>query len=219
MRLRVPGRAYAESYVYNNTTTSTAINVASEYHFVQGIYTGTSNMRGWTFSAGSNGTGNITTASGGSAININDSLHGLISGNIVNVQSANHTGTVVVTYVDDNNFTVPIAYVGDETGYWQQGDRFIAGSGAAGLYHITLNISLTCDGNGKTYKFEVVHGTTHIDEAAVERKIGTGADIGSMSLTGMLNVSDGEEVALQVENLTDTTNLTVKHSNFTIVRI
>ena len=209
---------YAEMYIYDNTIVDTAINVADQYHFIQGLFS-QDHILGWTFTAGSIGAGNITTADGGAAINMADVGHGLISGNIVNIQSANHEGTAIVTYVDDDNFTVPIAFVGNEAGFWQQGDRLVAGSLAAGVYRFNFSTSLLSAGNLKTYKFELTTNTTHIDESASERKIGTGADIGSMGSSGILTAAVGDEIALQVKNTGDTTNLTLVHANVSLNRV
>jgi len=208
---------YAEMYAYESSV-ATTVNVTGQYHSVQGIYTA-GQLNKWAFTAGSSGSGTITTAEAGAAININNALHGLVSDDIINVQSANHTGTKVVTKIDDNNFTVPIAYVGDETGYWQKGDYLEAGVGSAGTYRFSYNMSLTSAGNGKTYKFELCKNTTHIDESAAERKIGTGADIGAMGAGGLLTIAEGDIIFLMSKNIADITNFTLKHSNLTLNRI
>jgi hypothetical protein len=208
---------YAEMYEYEGST-SVTINVANQYHAVFGIF-GQDHLNNFTFTAGIEGSGNITTAASGTAININDAAHGLSTDEIIQVQSANHTGTVVVTKVDVDNFTVPITYVGNEAGYWQRGDRLEAGTGSAGTYRFAYNMSLTSDGNGKTYKFELSKNTTHIDESACERKIGTGADIGAMGANGLISIADGDVITLLVENPNDTTDLTLKHSNVSLNRL
>jgi hypothetical protein len=202
-------------YTYNNAT-ATTINVVNQYHFVQGIFTGGTASK-WTFMAGTEGSGNITTSGGGAAINIADVAHGLTTGQIVNIQSANHSGTVVATKVDDDNFTVPIAYVGDEVGYWQRGDALVARQD--GVYKFAFSTSLTSAANLKIYTFELVHATNHIDESAAERKISTGTDIGSMGSNGIHEVFQGDCIALQVKNLSDTANLTLKHSNVSLIRV
>jgi len=208
---------HAEMYIYDDAT-GTTINVADQYHAIQGLFS-QGEIANFTFSAGDSGSGNITTADGGAAINIADVGHGLVSGDYVQIQSANHTGSVEVTRIDDDNFTVPIAYVGDETGYWQQGDRLVAGTGAAGTYQFGFSTSLLSDGNGKTYKFELCKNTTHIDESACERKIGTGADVGSMGSCGIVTIAEGDEITLIVKNTADATDLTLKHANLNMHRI
>ena len=220
---------YAEMYCYDNTTIPTVINVAKQYHFIQGsagapIFDN-DHLNNWTFAHGSIDSGaSLVTDDATTSINIGDAsnAHGLTSGDIVNVQSANHTGTVAVTVVDANNFTVPITYVGDESCFWQQGDRLIAGVGAAGTYQFGFNTSLLSAGNNKTYKFEIVKTTTHIDESACERKIAVGDDLGSMSSGGILVIADGDIVQLQVMNNTpsaDTTDLTLVHSTIYLHRL
>ncbi len=208
---------YAEMYMYGSST-ATSINVADQYHAIQGLYT-QDHVNNWSMVTGSVGGGNITTAAAGAAINIADVAHGLVTGDIVQVQSANHTGTGIVTRVDDDNFTVPITYSGDEAGNWQEGDYLLAGTGAAGVYRFIFDMSLTSAGNGKTYKFELSKNTTHIDESATETKIGTGADIGALSSAGLLTVVAGDRIFLIVKNTDDTTNFTLKHSNISLNRL
>jgi hypothetical protein len=132
------GDFYGEMYFYESSGTET-IGQTNQYYGINGEF-GTGDLSNFTFNAGSNGSGNITT-SGGTAININDVAHGLVTGDYVAVQSANHTDRVIVTKVDDDNFTVPITYVGDEACTWQQGDYLLAGTGTAGKY--LLNLSIT----------------------------------------------------------------------------
>lgn len=213
----VADRNYAEMYLYGGST-ATVINVADQYHAVQGLFT-EDHVQNFSKVAGSLGGGNITTATAGAAINIADGDHGLEDGDIVTVQSANHTDTVIITKVDNDNFTAPIAYVGDEAGYWQQGDYLLAGVGSAGIYRFTYNMSLTAAGNAKTYKFELSSNVTHIDESASERKIGTGADIGAMGTSGIIEIAAGDRLFLAVKNPDDATNLTLKHANISINRL
>jgi hypothetical protein len=208
---------YAEMYLYESST-ATVINVADQYHCTQGLFT-EDHVQNWSMVAGSLGSGNITTAAAGAAINIADTAHGLATGDIVCVQSSNHSGTKTVTKVDDNNFTVAISYVGDEAGYWQEPDYLLVGSLGGGFYRFTYNMSLTSSGNGKIYKFELSVGETHVDESAAQRYIGTGADIGAMGAAGLIEVEAGDRVFLIVKNTADTTNMTLVHSNVSINRL
>jgi hypothetical protein len=209
---------FAEMYIYENAATDTDINVANQYHAISGLFSGDDNSN-WSFVAGSVGSGTITTAAAGAAINIADVAHGLSTGDYVTVQSVNHSGTKVVTKVDADNFTVAIAYVGDEACFWQEGDYLLAGNNSSGFYRFSFSTSLISAGNLKTYKFEIVHNEDHIDESASERKIGTGADIGSMGSGGIHEITAGDRVFLTVKNIGDTTNLTLVHANISFSRI
>ena len=207
---------YGGFHTYENAI-ATVINVADQYHFIQGLCNITP-ASGWTFAAGSLGGGDITTAAAGAAININDATHGLVSGDIVTVQSANHSGLAVVTYVDDDNFTVPIAYVGDETGYWQQGDRLIAGVGVAGPYFFAYSGTLTSAGTNKNYALELAHNTTMIDYSPSEREVGTPGDLGNMGCPGIIIIADGDIIQLMVKGTDDASNCTVRHCNVSVMR-
>ena len=208
---------FGELHLYDNST-ATVINVTEQYHFIQGLYTAGA-CSGWTYAAGDLGNGNITTAAAGAAINIAEVGHGLVSGDIVNVQSANHTGTEVVTRVDDDNFTVPIAYVGDEAGYWQKPDCLVAGVGSAGYYKICFSASVKSAGANKEFKIEAVQNTTHLDETATQSVLVTAAAAEQMSSQSIILVAPGDQISLQVENLTDAADITFLHSNLSLIRI
>jgi hypothetical protein len=205
---------FGEMYFYNSTGTET-VSVANSYYAVQGQY-GAGELGGFTFVAGSSGSGNITTAAAGAAININDTAHGLVSGDYVNVQSANHNGTSVVTYVDDNNFTVAIAYVGDEAGTWQEGDYLLAQT--PGRYKIDFSVTASADSAAKEYKFEPVQNATHIDKASFTITT-SGTDHQSGASSAIITVAVGDRIWTQFKNETDTQDLNYEHSNLNLFRL
>ena len=209
-------RHYASMDSYESGNTET-VGQTDQYYAVQGEHT-QGEVDGWTMVAGSSGAGNITTADGGAAININDTAHGLVTGDYVNVQSANHSGTSVVTYVDDDNFTVAIAYVGDEACTWQEGDYLLAGANEAGKY--LLNFGLTCSAGAasKNYKFEAVQNATHLDNSAFEITTqGTNHQSGSSAC--IITVAASDRIWIQFKNETDAQDLNYEHSHLVLTRL
>ena len=208
---------YGEMYMYESAGSQT-VGQTAQYYAINSVFSVGDISNDWSFVAGSNGGGNITTAGGGAAINIADVSHGLISGDYVNVQSANHTGTSIVTYVDDDNFTVAIAFVGNEAGTWQEGDYLLAGSGSAGKYLLNISITAAAGAASKEYKFEAVINSTHQDKAAFEIMT-SGTKHQSSSGICIATIAVGDRVWCQFKNETDTEDLNYEHGNITITRL
>jgi hypothetical protein len=207
---------HGEMYMYAAAQAVT-INVVSQSHGVLGFTAGT--LDTWTYNAGKVGNGNITTAGGGAAINIADVAHGLITGDYVAVQSANHSGLAIVTKVDDDNFTVPIAYVGDEAGFWQQGDYLKAGANSGGEYDLEVSLSGETVGTLKTFMWEIAKNGTILTNIASERKHAS-TDVGAIPLSGVISgIVEGDVIWLTAINKTDTTNFTIEHINIKLKRI
>lgn len=211
---------HAEMLMYNAAQTVT-IFLVNVYHAILGFIAGL--KHGWIFNAGSIGGGDITTASGGAAININDVAHGLVTGDYIAIQSSNHTGVEQVTKIDDDNFTVPIAYVGDQVCNWQQGSYLEAQAGAEGDYAITLAMSGESISVNHVFKWEVYRNSLAIgspnDKVVSERKH-TNTDIGTLPGTGVVpNVVAGDRIWLASENKTGVSNFTIEHININLVRI
>lgn len=208
---------FGEMSMYESAGTQ-AVGETAQYYGVNGVFSG-QELENFTFVAGSNGSGNITTASGGSAININDVGHGLISGDYAQVQSANHAGTSVVTRIDDDNFTVVIAFVGNEASTWQEGDYLLAGTGAAGKYQLHISFTVGASSNpSKEYKFEPVQNATHIDKSAFE--LITTSNLHNSGASGCLfTIVDGDRIWVIFLNTQDTQDLNYEHANLNFHRL
>ena len=184
---------------------------------MQGLFS-TGDLNGFIFTAGSVGGGNITTAGTGDSVNINDATHGLIEGDYINVQSANHSGTVRVTYIDADNIQVKIAFVGNEAGTWQEGDYLTASAGTAGKYLIQHSITGGARAVAKEYKFELVQNATHLDNTAFD--ITTS---GTLHQSGagfsIITVTAGDRFWLQLKNQTDTQAFEYQHSTVVIHKL
>jgi hypothetical protein len=206
---------YAGMYFYESATTL-AISVADSYYAINGQFSG-DELDGFTFVAGSVGAGNITTAAAGAAININDAGHGLVAGDYVNVQSANHNGTSVVTYIDPDNFTLAIAFVGNEACTWNEGDYLLASTGSDGHYLLNWSATGSAGAVAKQFKIEPVKNATHIDKSAGEMTTSftTNQSTGG---TGIISLAAGDRIWLQLKNVTDTQDFNYEHANLTLIR-
>jgi hypothetical protein len=209
------GPCYASMSFYEAASTLT-IGENDQYYAVEGEFA-ESMVNNFTFTAGSIGSGNITNA-GGTAININDVGHGLIDNDIVAVQSNNHEGSGYVTYIDDDNFTVPIAYVGDEACTWQQGD-YLTNTGLTGAYLISVTFTIAAGAAGKEFKIEPVIETTDLDDGAFQITPGSAGKHQSSSGTTIANIELGDRIWVQLKNETDTTDVVLEHGAVTIHKI
>lgn len=148
---------------------------------------------GFTFVAGKEGAGNITTAAAGAAININDAAHGLASGDYVTVQSANHVGVGTVTLVDSSNFTVDIAFVGNEAATWQMGSYLLVAT--AGVYRGAWNASFSQSlNNTQTSIISPFVNVTQSTKAQAARLLSNNSDVGSIGGNGMMSFTAGDRI-------------------------
>lgn len=207
---------YGEMWFYESAG-SQVITHTDQYYAINGEFQA-GELDSFTFSAGSEGAGNITTAGGGAAININDAAHGLVTGAYVAVQSANHEGTALVTRIDAANFTVPIVYVGDEACTWQQGDYLLAGVNTAGIYKVEANVTVVAGAAAKNYKFELAVNEVHVDKTAFEITT-SGTKDQSSSGGGFYEIAVGDRIYVIFKNETDAQDLDFEHANINLFRL
>lgn len=79
--------------------------------------------------------------------------------------------------------------------------------------HIACSFSVTSSGNGKLYEFTVAKNGTPIPGSEVQRKIGTGADVGTGAIHTAVDLAQNDYLELWVENLTDGTDATIETLN------
>lgn len=79
------------------------------------------------------------------------------------------------------------------------------------LANVSISISMTAAANNKVVTMYVAENGTPVAASAVERKVGTGADVGALSVQYALTLSTNDYVELFVENNTDDTNLTIEN--------
>jgi len=213
----ISGKEHGEMFCYENAV-DTVINEQDSYEFIQGILSD-NGLHGFTFDAGS--TGSITAwADASGDVTATSAGHTLAVGDQVNIAgTTNYNGTYLVKAINVNDFDITHSWDGDDAeGVFTQPDCLIVL--IAGDYYFNFSCSLRSDGNGKTYKFELVNNTIHKDDSATERKIGTGSDIGSMGSGGVMTIAVGDRIALQVTSPDATvSNITLVHCNVSLIRV
>lgn len=182
------------------------IDQASQSYGIEGeLSAGLNN--GFSFASGSNGViADIASIAANDSIAISDATHGLVTGDYIAVQSANHSGLVVVTRIDADSFHVDINFVGDEVGTWQKGDQLIASAGTAGRFTIDVAITSAAGAASKEYHYHAVQNVTSLDQTSFHITT-RGTQHQSSSRTGYVTVTAGDRFWLIVMNETDTQNL------------
>jgi len=202
----------------NGNATATTITDANK---VVAIEAGSStDLSGVTFNAGTNGV-IANTADNGGTLRITDVGHGLVTGDVVSINglaTAAQNAVTLVTRIDDDTFDCDdITFVtGSESGTWQKPGHLVIGT--AGTYLLTAQFSVLSASANKTFQFFTYIGSTQQTDITSERRFASN-DIGAMGMGGLIAVSATDKVWCAVVGLTDATNITVKHSNFSIHRI
>jgi len=202
--------------VYGSSATE-VLHSADEWHAMfHANITGTSPHlnSGFTFVAGKEGSGNITTAQGGSSINIADTDHGLATGDYVTVQSANHNGVGTVLYVDANNFEVDITYVGNEASTWQMGSYLLVAT--TGVYKGTWSASFSQSDNATRVSIiSPFLNTTQATKATASRALDNNTDEGSIGGNGIMSFTAGDRIWFATQS-SDPQTLTFTIRNISI---
>ena len=90
----------------------------------------------------------------------------------------------------------------------------------AGTYRVALNVSFYSDTNNVIAYFAAFKGTSEIDNIHFERKIGTGADVGSSAASGYISCSAGDIITLRARHdYTSAVVFTVTYANLNVERI
>ena len=83
------------------------------------------------------------------------------------------------------------------------------------MSHIAASVSFTVGANNKLISLRIVKNGTPAAADAVastqDRKVGTGADVGSTAVHADMMLTNGDYIELWVTNETDTTSVTVEH--------
>jgi len=87
-----------------------------------------------------------------------------------------------------------------------------------GTYDVEWNLSSQAAVANKTFEFCVTVETTQQDKTVIARRYSS-ADVGASSGGGYIDLNAGDEVFLQVQNLTDATNITVTQANLRLHKI
>jgi hypothetical protein len=93
-----------------------------------------------------------------------------------------------------------------------------------GIYLVTMSASILTEGAGTGDDYEgVIHknnGATELENLHFHRALsGGGGDLGSVSISGIVSLSDGDTVELWIQNTTGTDNLIFEDITLSVVEI
>lgn len=90
----------------------------------------------------------------------------------------------------------------------------------AGVYRVSFNLSFYTDTNNIIGYFAAFQNGSELDNIHLERKIGTGADVGSSAASGFARLAAGDKVSLRVRhNHTSAVAFTITYANLNVERI
>ena len=105
---------------------------------------------------------------------------------------------------------------GEINGFDTDGENFIVQ--VAGIYKLTSTWSFSGSAN-QEYHLSVLYNGVSVDKCHAERVIGTGGDVGSVSMTCMLALGVGDRVTPVIENVDSAGNPTIHDINVNLLRI
>jgi hypothetical protein len=83
-------------------------------------------------------------------------------------------------------------------------------------FQVMAAISMTSPANNKIYKFYIAKNGSTLPETGQLRKISSGSDVGSLTISGVVNLSPGDYVEVWVENVSDASDITIEAMNLTV---
>jgi hypothetical protein len=75
--------------------------------------------------------------------------------------------------------------------------------------HIVASIAMTAASNNQTIAFRIAVNGTTLPESMIERRVGTGSDIGAVAIHADALLNENDYIELYVANETSTANVTV----------
>ena len=151
---------------------------------------------------------------GADSLTIWQDAHGLLTGDYITVQSANHDGVAEVVKIDADSIHVKITYVGDEACTWQEGSYLLVAT--PGQYRGIWNASFSqSDNAARTSIVTPYVNLTQSTKAVASRLIQNNTDIGSIGGNGVLNFYEGDRIWFACQS-TDPQTLTFTIRNMTI---
>jgi hypothetical protein len=207
----------------------TVDNEWESYH-TNGIASG--NLSGWTLDTGGAGTSHAITsiadAGGGDITVTTGTSHNLAVGDIIsqsNATDAAYEGVfVVLTVPTATTYTVTAVYTATDTGTMNQAATLIAGTGAAGDYHVTWGASATSAVNNETFDYGIFLNGDGASAAPtsgseIRRKYGTATDFGDFGRGFLVTIADGDKLSLGLKNITGNGNVTVRYLTIALHRL
>ena len=91
-------------------------------------------------------------------------------------------------------------------------------TGAAGrVVHIAASCSFTVAGTNDIIEIEVAKNSVNLPASRVQRKVGTGSDVGSTALHGFTTVTTNDYITVEVRNITAAENVTFQTLNLFVM--
>ena len=82
-------------------------------------------------------------------------------------------------------------------------------------FHVAVALSMTSAANIQVTSMTIGKNGTSLPETEIQRKIGTGTDVGAVAVVGLVELAKDDYLEMFVANETSTGNLTVEFMNFT----
>lgn len=76
-------------------------------------------------------------------------------------------------------------------------------------FHMVASIAMTSAANNQTIAFRLAKNGTTLADTMIERRVGTGTDIGALAIHGDTVLSTNDYIELYVTNETSTANVTI----------
>lgn len=203
----------------NANGSATVISTQSVYRPVRFFSTGS--VRGFTFKADSTGAITAFADAGSGKVTVTSNGHGLLDGEVVGIQgTTSYNGVFVISGKTDNTFNITATWVAnDATGNWYLGSTLKANAGSAGMYNCQWNSSFSTASNSQVMQIAVFSNATAQLSTTVQRKTGTGGDVGACGGNGIITVADGDYILLCAQNTTSASNATFAYGNLVLTRI
>jgi len=228
---------------WNSTNTGTFINLSGTFNDVQ-ILSG--NITADTGETGLNISSNPTITGAGSISNVDFSgngthVNGYTTGTYPGFKFSNEwivrspglnsegdevsTGSLYVTIPVETNIAAantPIKVAGTTTGlnFFRTSspvdNRLVYKGTKTRFFSYTVSMSVTAASNNKNFSFYLAKNGVILPESMQRRKIATGADIGSISLSGVVEMATNDYIEIWVENINDATDITAESLNLII---
>lgn len=183
-----------------------------------GNFTST-NLRGWTFDAGSTGKVTHVGNNGGDTIRVTCVSHGLSDEAIISIRgTTSYNGVFEIDSINADTFDIVTTYVADESGNWDEGSHLIAGTTAGGLYYISLTITMNSEADSTGYQFKVYKETTALTNVWIEHYCVTAEDE-NCSTAGIVSITAGDRIYISVQNEDDASDVLIYAANLTLFKL
>lgn len=83
-------------------------------------------------------------------------------------------------------------------------------------FNVSAHISSTAAANNRTYTWYIAKNGTIVTESAIQRKQGTGSDVGALGLSWNVELAENDYVEIWVENNTDTVDVTANFMTLSV---